>query len=338
MPPLRFLGSGILWAASVAVDGAGLRLLHGDPDPGWGRILPFGILHGAAAVMVMGAVSRAREEAFLHAGLEGLLALAVPVLGPVAAGLILLLGTVTRRFWKVPEKELREHLRSPGGAPRDGAYRVLEPQSRSISLGELLRCQDLETVEEALVDLARGSSEAEVDVLKTLLNHSLPEVRLRAHLLMVEMQDRAIGLLAKASEEALPGLAEPRKRAGRACLLLSRIAGDPETFGVFVREAADWLLQAHRADPRDSELLLDLGRSSLLVGTPDDARRYFQDFIERNPGDLRGYLGHAECCFLLGDGASLEPDCDRILEQAPPSSPERTTAEFLKSRVAGGTP
>jgi tetratricopeptide (TPR) repeat protein len=333
-----FWPSGLIWGGSLALDAAALGILVRPPNPGPGRIGVFLVLHVSAAALVMEAASRARGEPFPRAALDGFVALAMPLLGVLSAGLILLFGTVLRRYLRVPEEELREHLGSPGGARRDVEVRVLEPQVRATPLGELLRCQDLEKVEEALVELRGGSPEAEIDLLKTLMSHSLPEVRLRAHLLMLEMQDRAISLLARAAEEAQSGHAEPRKRAGRACLLLSRIAGDAETFSVFIHEAADWLRQAYRIDPQDDEVLLDLGTSSLRVGSLEEARGHFQTFIERNPGDLRGYVGHAECCFLLGDGVALGPDCDRILEHSPDPSPERTTAQFFRVLVLGEAP
>jgi hypothetical protein len=315
-------------------------LIHATPHADGPTLATFAGLHGISVLLVMGAVSQGRGEPFMNASVEGFLTLAIPLLGAAAAGVMLFLGALSRSVGKPSERELRQNF-PPGGLlgvlAKEEALRIPSSGLPPMPLAEVMKCRDIDRVEEALVDLAQGTRAEDIDVLKTLLSHPEPEIRLRAHILLVEMQDRVIGLLAKAGEEARTGDLEAMKKAGRACFLLSRIASDAETFSVFARESVDWFLQAYRLDPRDSEMLLDLGKANLMAGALNAARLYFQDFIERHPQDVRGYLAHAECSFRLGDRESLEADCAAILAGAPPSSPERATAEFLRASV-GGTP
>jgi hypothetical protein len=337
---LRLLVAGLAWGASVLMEGGALRLIHAAPQPDGRTLATFAGLHGISILLVMGAVSQGRGEPFFKASVEGFLTLAVPLLGAVTAGVILFLGALFRGVWKPSEGELRQNY-PPGGIlgvlAKEEALRIPMSGLPPLPLAEVMNSRDVDRVEEALVDLAQGTRAEDIDVLKTLLSHPEPEIRLRAHILLVETQDRVIGLLAKAGEEARTGDLEAMKRAGRACFLLSRIASDAETFSVFARESVDWFLQAYRLDPRDSEMLLDLGKANLMAGALNAARLYFQDFIERHPRDMRGYVAHAECSFRLGDRESLQADCAAILAGSPPRSPERATAEFLMAS-AGGTP
>jgi tetratricopeptide (TPR) repeat protein len=333
---IRAIVSTALVALAAGLDGWALLGLSG----GSGSIVHFGALRIGAIALVALAVALARRESIRGGVIELVLAAAAPLAGPLAAGLLLLVSRTTRTLWRLPLEEFLRSVREGGlsGARINPAqFRILEPKASIPSAPELLALRDLQAVEESLVHLARDQAIPDLELMKALLDHALPEVRLRAHLVLLEFQDRAIQELAESRKESWenPDESAPRKKAGRACILLGRIAGEPETSGRFVDEALEWLRTAHERDPEDRQVLAELGSLALRRDELDDARQYFQRLVAGDPDDLRGYLGEAECLLRLGDRPGLESACQAILDRASQDSEEAEAAHYLRAGARG---
>lgn len=318
--------------AAVFADGLAVWTLY-RADP-----VSFAVLHLLAVGCVLIAVSRARGEPWDRAVLEGLVTLAVPLVGATAAGLILLLGAATKNVWRISEVRLRTLLRSEQPAEAWELNRALEEEVAGAGFIELLRSRDLGRIEEAFVQLTRRGEGSAIPAVRRAMQDPEPEIRLRARVLLVMYQDRAVQELLRAREAArrAPEDPEPCKRAARACLMLSRLATEAETAANFLARAVTWLSTAHRLAPEDGQVLLDLGMARLAAGDPANARHEFRKLLRKDPEDLRGRLGCAEACYLLRDVEGLQSDCEAILARAKRGTPEHSTAEFFLRQAEGG--
>ncbi|MBI2932283.1 MAG: hypothetical protein HYY16_11580 [Planctomycetes bacterium] len=327
--------SGALCLESIAASLGSLWLFAGAPSLGVARVTLVVLLQGCAGACAMAAASHARRERLSAGALEGLLALAVPLVGSCAVSLIILIH-LTGRVGRSPRRDLENALTVEAGMEALFDWRTALALERELRVAPIGRA-DLghpEKLQEAFIRVWRSNAVSDLDLLTKALEHADPQIRLRARILLVRLQDRAVAVLLKAREEAgaQPSRPEPRRRAGRACLLLSRLDGEPETAQTFRRLAVLWLRSAHALEPADRDSLMELALTEAGVD-PAAARERFLSVLDGRPGDLRALLGAAECSYRLGDRERLGADCEAILQRASEGAPEREAAEYLVSQM-----
>jgi hypothetical protein len=181
-------------------------------------------LHGAASVGVWMAASFLRKRPFsLVWGIpDFLVALLIPGVGMMAAGLSLALEVLFRRRGdpRCPA-DLFDHSRNE--AVHSGVHdpvAELQAGTRAAPFGETLEAGDLDEVDRALRRLVRDETPPALGRLREALRSPRRDVRVRARGLLVRLEDRL-------SRQARDGASElDRARAFRTLALLST---HPET-------------------------------------------------------------------------------------------------------------
>jgi predicted Zn-dependent protease len=227
-----------------------------------------------------------------------LLALALPVIGPLVALLALALERVFRR---------RGVRWAPLDAPREeaAAIRELDPLEElrvgtSVApVAEVLALGDLEEVDRTLRRLIESDRPAVPRLLKDALQSPRLEVRVRARGLLVRAEDR---LLARSRDAE-----DPLDRA-RASRKLADLSVDPATARAHLRDAARACEESLAIDP-GSAAGAELGRALLLLGEAERAREILTRHLSKHPGDAEARLVRAQASLRLSDVAAARRDC-----------------------------
>jgi hypothetical protein len=256
--------------------------------------------HVAAAIAVglLSAGVRGRPFRLSRGLLDGLIALALPVVGPLTALAGLALERAFRRRDQTPA-ELDAAVEEPPALREVDPLEELRVGTTVAPVAEILALGDLEEVDRTLRRLVESDRPAVLRLLKDALQSPRLEVRLRARGLLVRVEDRLMTRARVADD--------PVDRA-RASRKLADLSSDPVTVRQHLRDAARAFEESLAIDP-GSAAGGELGRTLLLLGEAERARDVLTRHLRNHPDDDEARLARAQASVRLADVPAARRDC-----------------------------
>jgi len=252
----------------------------------------------ALAVGLLSAAVRGRPFRVSRGLLEGLIALALPVVGPLTALAALALEGAFRRGR--PRHDEPETPSEDAAAVREvDPLEELRVGTTVSPVAEILALGDLEEIDRALRRLIESDRPAVQRLLKDALQSPRLEVRVRVRGLLVRLEDR---LLSRAR-----GADDPLDRA-RASRKLAELSADPATVRQHLGDAVRAFEESLAADP-GSSAGGELGRALLLLGESERAREVLTRHLQDHPEDPEARLARAQASLRLADVPAARRDC-----------------------------
>jgi hypothetical protein len=263
------------------------------------------VLLGLAASLL-----RRRRLSLRTGGLEFFTALLLPGVGPPAVALQLIFEALFRLTVRPAQaSKLFEQ-----DALDDPAARVPDPvEELRIGLSvapfdEVLAAGESPAIDLALQRLAASGKPAALSCLKDALRSSRREVRVRARVILVRLEDRLVRVVRSSCDEVT---------RGRASFILACLSPEAGTAAHHLDRATQAFKKAlgRSADPA---LRLELSRILMARGDYAGARGVLTDHVRHHPSDAEGYVGRMKASFALGDRVAVREDAARLASLSSP--------------------
>jgi hypothetical protein len=263
-------------------------------------------LHVAVGVStgLVSAGFRSRPDRAAQGALDAAIALAIPIIGPLAVLAAIAFELPFRRRAAVPAPDFsadtpRLRLLDPVEELRIGT--TVEPVADVLARGTL------EEVDRALRRLVRTDRPSSLLLVRDALQSDRLDVRVRVRGLIVRVEDRLIER-ARTAEDPLE-----RARASRALACLS---ADPVRLRDHLVDAVAAYEKALAVDPGGSAGG-ELGELLLRMGDLERARRTLTGHLRRHPDDEGARLCRAQASLRAADLSAARDDCSVLHRQDP---------------------
>jgi hypothetical protein len=251
----------------------------------------------AMAVGLLSAAVRGRPLRLSRGALDVLIALAIPVVGPLTVLITLALEVAFRRPDPRPA-EIDASGAEPAPPRERDPLEELRIGTTVAPFAEVLALGDLEEVDRTLRRLADSDRPSVLRLLKDALQSPRLEVRLRVRGILVRVEDR-LRTRARDGEDPLQ-----RARASRK---LADLSADPVTIRQHLRDAVRGFEESLVADP-DGRACGELGHALLLLGEHERARDALSRHLAAHPDDRDARLARARANLRLSDVAAARLD------------------------------
>jgi hypothetical protein len=247
---------------------------------------------------------RSRPDQAAQGELDAAIALAIPIIGPLAVLAAIAFELAFRRQAALAAPDLtldppRLRLLDPVEELRIGT--TVEPVADVLARGTL------EEVDRALRRLVRSDRPSSLLLVRDALQSDRLDVRVRVRGLIVRVEDRLIERARMATS--------PLERA-RASRALACLSSDPVRLRDHVVDAVAAYEEALAADPGGTAGG-ELGELLLRMGDLEGARETLTGHLGRHPDDLEARLCRAQASLRAADLPAARDDCSLLHRQDP---------------------